>query len=114
MTYITHHDRFTERDEQAAEREREAVLRERFQPCDIDDQRRDIPHGHAHRLRYFASTLIAQKKLWLARAVGDGDPKDQLFDTEQLGGFAREAAELIEPLIQRVLAAADEHERKAA
>jgi hypothetical protein len=86
---------------------------ERFQPATIIENRPDIELTNAHHLRGLAADLKRTKECYAARSTGNGHWRDIAHDTEEIRSFAKMAAEAIEPVIAAVLAAADEHERKA-
>ncbi len=85
---------------------------ERFQPAVIEN-RPDVELSKAHHLRNLAGRYKARKAIDVSQAAGEGGWRDQAHDDEEIRSFAKMAAESIEPVIAAVLAAADEHERKA-
>lgn len=73
-------------------------------------ERPDVEEGHAYRLRTFAAALMAQRTCWQARADGEGAWRTRINDSAELRGFAKQAADALEPIIASVLAAAEKHE----
>ncbi len=94
------------------QRDQQRDQRDRFMPPpDIADpieaMRTDIPLCKAHMLRAFAASLIDQKRLLVARSERDGSWRHLTTDSQEILDLSREAAEAIEPVIQKALQMAD-------